>query len=115
MEPVPKKRSVISYANLPENILEIWKEKYPRGYADYMDDIKKIDKIDGSYLYAVKLETEDAVYLVKVEVKIDDYDEVEKDIFGEDGSDAEGGEEAGEYPDNADVASFDESDDMIDD
>ena len=44
---VTKKRLVIGYANMPTQLIEIWKEKYPRGYADYMEDIMKVDKADG--------------------------------------------------------------------
>lgn len=105
-----KKRAVVSYANLSPELLEIWKERYPRGYSDYMEDIKKIDKSDGTFFYAVTLEIPDAIYLVKVEVKIDDYDEVEKDIFGSTDDDDEGGETDGEFPDTED-SNFAESED----
>lgn len=104
-----KKRAVVSYANLSSELLEIWKERYPRGYPDYMEDIKKIDKSDGTFFYAVTLEIPDAIYLVKVEVKIDDYDEVEKDIFGSSDDDDEGGETDGEFPETED-SNFAESD-----
>ncbi len=99
-----KKRAVISYANMSDELLDIWKERFPRGYADYMDEIMKIDKADGSFFYAVPFEVPDAIYLVKVDVRIEEYDEVEKDIFGsgEDDSDDET-PAADEFPETDDA------------
>ena len=101
MEP-NKRRSVVSYANLSPELLGIIKEQYPRGYADYMDEIMKISKPDGTFFHAIKIETSDAIYLVKVDVKIDDYAEVEKDIFG-DNSVSGGGDDDDGFPDNDDA------------
>ena len=86
--------------NLSPEMLSILKEKYPRGYADYMDEIMKVSKPDGTFFHAIKLESPDAIYLVKVDVKIDDYSEVEKDMFG-DGV-ASGGGDDDEFPDGGD-------------
>lgn len=97
-----KKRAIISYANLSPQLLDLWREKYPKGYADYMDEITKIDKVDGTSFYAVKFETPDAIYLVKIDVKIDDYNDAEKDIFGDEDDNEESGEEGGTYPESAD-------------
>jgi len=94
-----KRRAVVSYANLSPELLNVIKEMYPRGYADYMDEIMKISKPDGSFFHAIKIETTDAIYLVKVDVKIDDYAEVEKDIFGDTASSA--GDDDG-FPDSDD-------------
>lgn len=96
-----KRRAVVSYANLSHELLSIIKEKYPRGYADYMDEIMKISKPDGTFFHAIKVETDDAIYLVKVDVKIDDYAEVEKDIFGDNTSSASADDDDG-FPDNDD-------------
>jgi len=96
-----KRRAVVSYANLSPELLTIIKEKYPRGYADYMDEIMKISKPDGTFFHAIKIETPDAIYLVKVDVKIDDYAEVEKDIFGDHTASAGGDDDDG-FPDNED-------------
>lgn len=97
-----KRRAVVSYANLSPELLTIIKEMYPRGYADYMDEIMKISKPDGTFFHAIKIEAADAIYLVKVDVKIDDYAEVEKDIFG-DGAASGGGDDDG-FPDGDDSA-----------
>lgn len=82
--PDQKKRAVISYENMQPELLAAFKEVYPRGYADYMGDILKVDKPDGTFFYAVPLEVPDAIYLVKITVKVDDYDEAENGIFNED-------------------------------
>lgn len=63
-----KKRVIISYQNLSEELVEIFKEKYPHGYSEY---ITKITKPNNDVIFVVPIETEDATYLVKVDVKID--------------------------------------------
>lgn len=98
-----KRRSVVSYANLSPELLGIIKEKYPRGYVDYMDEIMKISKPDGTFFHAIKVETEDAISLVKVDVKIDDYAEVEKTIFGDGATSASEDDDDG-FPDGDDTA-----------
>ena len=97
---IPKKRAVISYENMSDELMDAFKEKYPHGYADYMGDIFKVEKPDGSSFYAVSLEIPDALYLVKIKVKIDDYGDVEKDLFKDedDGEGEEGSEEGASFP-----------------
>lgn len=77
-----KRRLVVSFKNLSPELMAELKEKYPHGYIDYMDEIMKVTKPDGTYFHAITLDLPDTVYLVKVDVKVDDYDEVEKVIFG---------------------------------
>ena len=111
--PIPKsqkKRSVISYANMSPELLSAFKEKYPKGYADYMGDINKIDKPNGTFFYAVSLEVIDAIYLVKIEVKIDDYDDAENGLFGDNSGD-DGGEPSSLSDEDSTPASFDGDDD----
>lgn len=81
---IPKKRAVISYENMSQELLDAFKEKYPHGYADYLGDIIKVDKPDGTSFYAVSLEIPDAIYLVKIKVKIDEYEDVQDDLFKDD-------------------------------
>ncbi|MDO4368563.1 MAG: hypothetical protein Q4C26_07715 [Bacteroidales bacterium] len=82
-----KKRLVVSYANMSPELAAAFKEKYPRGYSDYMGDIFKVDKPNGTFFYAISLEIPEAIYLIKIDVKIDDYEDVEKDIFGDNSED----------------------------
>ncbi len=95
-----KKRAVVSYANMSPELAAAFKEKYPKGYADYMGDLFKVDKPDGSFFYAVSVEIPDAIYLVKIEVKIDDYEDVENGLFGGVDSDDDAGAEGGTFPDD---------------
>lgn len=95
-----KKRSIVSYANMSEELAAAFKEKYPHGYSDYCGDIVKIDKPNGTSFYAITVELPTAVYMVKIDVNIDDYDDVEK-VLDEDVTNSE---------DSGDV-SFPEDDD----
>lgn len=88
MEPqAPVKRAVISYENMSQELLDAFKEKYPHGYADYLSDIIKVDKPDGSCFYAVSLEVPGAIYLVKIKVRIDDKEDIENGLFKDDAED----------------------------
>ncbi len=78
-----KKRAVVSYANMSPELAAAFKEKYPKGYLDYMGDLFKVDKPDGSFFYAVSIEIPEAIYLVKINVKIDDYEDAENGLFGD--------------------------------
>ena len=99
----PKKRIIISYDNMSQDLKDAFDRKYPHGYADYMGDIMKVDKPDGSFFHAVRFKpftdedevVEDVLYLVKINVNTDDVEEVEKDLF-EDHSDDGGVDSDGE-------------------
>ena len=76
-----KKKMIISYNNLAPDAMEAFKLKYSLGYNDY---ITRITKPNGEFIHVVPLETEDAIYMVKVDVKIDNKvteEELEKEIF----------------------------------
>lgn len=97
-----KKRVVTSYSNLAPELQNAFKEKYPFGYTDYMI---RIDKPNGDFFYGVRLETEDASYLVKVNVKIDNKsdEELDKDIYGDDEPDEiHGADEIADSSDDSD-------------
>ncbi len=78
-----KKRLVISYQNLSEELLEALKKKYPSGYGDA---VMKINGPNDKVFYAVMLDMPEASYLVKVDVKIDSVGEEvdERSDFEED-------------------------------
>ena len=96
-----KKRAVCSYENMSDVLAAAFAEKYPKGYSDYFPDLVKYDKPDGTSFYAVTVEIPDAIYLVKIDVKIDDYDDVENGLFGDDAAvDGEEGGGDGTFPDN---------------
>lgn len=78
-----KKRVVTSYHNLPVELQEELRKKYPHGYTEAMI---RIDKGPGDFFYGVVLETEDISYLVKIDVKVDGNpdEEEDKDFYEED-------------------------------
>lgn len=78
-----KKRHVVSYEKMSPELAEAFAEKYPRGFNDYLPDLVKYTKPDGTPFYAVTIEIPDAIYLVKIQVKTDDIDDIEKWLEGE--------------------------------
>ena len=76
-----KKRLVVSYKSCTDEVLDAIRKKYPTGYNDF---VMKVTKPSGDFFYAITVDTEDASYLVKVDVKIDNLteEEFEKE-FGE--------------------------------
>lgn len=103
-----KKRFVVSYDNMSQDLKDAFDRKYPHGYADYMGDILKVDKPDGSFFHAVRFKpepeddepVEDVLYLVKINVNTDDAEKVEKDLFEDNGGDDDGDTEGGVLPGN---------------
>lgn len=86
------KRAIVSYDNMSQELADAFREKYPRGYSDYLINIKKIEKPNGDYFYAVPVEIPGVDYLVKIKVKEDHLEDIEDGLFkGEDGDDADGG------------------------
>lgn len=63
-----KKRSIISYQNLNEEVKNLFHETYSEGYS-YA--IQKITKPSGDIIFVVPFETEESIFMVKVDVKID--------------------------------------------
>ncbi|MDR1725616.1 MAG: hypothetical protein LBR28_04425 [Bacteroidales bacterium] len=80
-----KKRLIISYHNLSEELQAAFNELYSEGYTD---KIQKITKPNGSNIFVVPFETEDVSYMVKIDVKIDEHlsdEDFEKDLFNVEG------------------------------
>ena len=65
-----RKRHVVRYENMSDEVAEAFAEKYPRGFNDYLDDLVKYPNPDG-------------IYLVKIEVDVDDADDIERWLEGE--------------------------------
>lgn len=84
-----KKRHVVSYENMSEEVAAAFAEKYPKGFNDYLADLTKYPKPDGTSFYAVTIEIPDAIYLVKIKVEIDDLDDVERWLEGEEEAETE--------------------------
>ena len=79
-----KNKLVVSYKNCTEEVIEAIKKKYPTWYNDF---VIKVQKPNNDFFYAITIDTDDASYLVKVDVKIDNLteEEFEKE-FGADNS-----------------------------
>ena len=90
MATTPKRRAVCSYENMSEELAAAFAEKYPKGYSDYFPDLVKYDKPDGTNFYAVTVEIHDAIYLVKIKIKTDDVEDLERWLDGDDGDDGDG-------------------------
>ena len=89
MAPDQKRRHVVSYENMSEELAAIFNEKYPKGFSDYLPDLVKYTKPDGTPFNAVTIETPDSIYLVKINVKIDDLEDIEKWLDGEEEAETE--------------------------
>ncbi|MBQ5692924.1 MAG: hypothetical protein IIW50_02285 [Alistipes sp.] len=76
MAPNNKKRSIVSFNNLPVELQEAVKIAYPEGFYDSMI---RVEKPNGDFFYAVTFETEEISYLVKIDVKIDELTDEEDD------------------------------------
>lgn len=118
MAPSTKKRAVISYENMPKELAEAFAEKYPRGMQDYLPDLMKYDKPDGSCFYAVTIEIPEAIYLVKIKVKIDNIEDIDRWLDGEDDGDdgvGESGSDNGDTLPDDNIAQYSSGDDSGDD
>lgn len=113
MDSKQKKRAVVSYENMSEELAAAFAEKYPKGFNDYFPDLVKYDKPDGTSFYAVTLEIPDAIYLVKIKVQTDDAEDIERWLDGDDDDEETGVGGAGEgedLPDN-DISQYSTGDD----
>lgn len=63
-----KKNLIVSYKNLSDELKQRFKEAYPEGYSDYL---QRFEKPNGDTIFVVPMETEDTVYMIKFDVKID--------------------------------------------
>lgn len=96
-----KKRHVVSYENMSEELAAAFAEKYPKGSSDCFQDLVKYPKPDGTSFYAVTVEIPDAIYLVKIKVKTDDPDDLENWLDGVDDSvEVNTGDDSGTLPDD---------------
>ena len=112
MSTTTKKRGVVSFENMSEELAAAFAEKYPKGYSDYFHDLVKYDKPDGTSFYAVMIDIPDAIYFVKIKVKTDDAEDIERWLDGEDGDDSDGDE--GESLPDDNISQYSTEDDGAD-
>ena len=84
-----RRRHIVSYENMSPELAAAFAEKYPKGFSDYLPDLNKYTKPDGTPFYAVMIEIPDAIYLVKIKVQIDNPDDIERWLEGEEEAEAE--------------------------
>ena len=84
-----KKRHIVSYENMSPELAAAFAEKYPKGFNDYLPDLTRYTKPDGTPFYAVMVEIPDAIYLVKIKVQIDNPDDIERWLEGEEEAEVE--------------------------
>ena len=77
---------------MSDEVAAAFAEKYPKGYSDYFPDLVSYPKPDGTSFYAVTVEIPDAIYLVKIHVKTDDAEDLERWLDGEDVEDNDNNE-----------------------
>ena len=90
MSTITKRRAVVSYENMSDELAAAFAEKYPKGYVDYFPDLVKYPKPDGTSFYAVTVEIPDAIYLVKIHVKTDDVEDLERWLDNDETDENEG-------------------------
>lgn len=104
----PKKRLIKSLDTLSEDLKELIKRQYPNGYES---NITRIVSPKKEQLFVFPLETEDAIYLVKIPVtknsdggydmekenKEDFGDERGEDLAGDEGAEDEAESESDDY------------------
>lgn len=95
-----KKRRVVSYEKLDDALRAAFDEKYPKGLVDYLPDANRYDKPDGTFFYAVSIETEDTIALVKVNVNIDAAEDIESWLNSDGDDSGSSGDESDNLPDD---------------
>lgn len=73
-----KKRHVVSYEKMSAEVLAAFNAKYPGGLNDCLDDIQKYPRPDGTSFYAITLELPEDIYLVKVQIEVDNVEDIER-------------------------------------
>lgn len=84
-----KKKLIVSYNNLSDDLKALFKETYPDGYQEYL---QKAYKPNGEPLFVVPLETDSTSYMIKFDVKVDTLkaEDIEKEMFD---TDSKGGDD----------------------
>jgi hypothetical protein len=73
-----RKKLIINYANLTPELMEAIRKKYPLGWVNHTI---KVPLPNGTFFFAITLDTEEISYLIKVPVKIDTKTDKDEDFF----------------------------------
>ena len=111
-----RKRSVVSFEKMDQKpeLKAAFEARYPNGFSDYLNDLMQYPKPDGTSFYAVTVELPDAIYLVKINVKTDDLEDVEHWLEGEEeaeneavaGGSVDSSDSSGETLPDANIAQY---------
>jgi len=101
-----KKRVIKSIENVSEEVMEAIKKKYPDGWNNH---VQRINKGNGEFFHAITVDTIDTSYMIKVNVKVDSLEDLEKFANQEDFGSDEGGES--DVAESVDIAESEESSD----
>jgi DNA-directed RNA polymerase subunit delta len=82
-----KKRVIVDYKNITEDLLKLLTDTYPYGYEDF---VVRFKNAKGENVQSIPLETDDTKYLVKVGIELDKV--VEAFLDDDDDGDDDGGE-----------------------
>ena len=74
---------------MSKEVAAAFAEKYPGGFNDYLQDLVKYTKPDGTPFYAVTIDIPEGIYLVKIKVKTDDAEDIERWLEGEEAAENE--------------------------
>lgn len=72
-----KKRHIISIEKMQDDLRKAFNEKYPDGLESCEEDIKEYHKPTGDSFYAITIELPEDIYLVKIPVERDSFEDVE--------------------------------------
>jgi hypothetical protein len=86
-----KKKIIVSYQNLSAELKEAILKKYPLGWVNHMIKVKGVGD---SIFHAITLDTNDASYLIKVPVKIDQKSDKDDEDFFAESTDAKDSEDS---------------------
>lgn len=85
-KPTNKKKVIVNFKKLNDEILTLLVTKFPDGYGD--EDVIVFKNAKGETIEAVEVETEDTIYLVKIsqrlEIVMEEFEEDEDYSFDED-------------------------------
>ena len=84
-----RKRHIVSYENMSPELAAAFAAKYPKGFNDYLPDLTRYTKPDGTPFYAVLIELPEDIYLVKIKVQNDNPDDIERWLEGEEEAETE--------------------------
>ncbi|HUH75362.1 MAG TPA: hypothetical protein VLZ75_13285 [Chitinophagales bacterium] len=105
-----KKKVIVDYKNVPDEVLQMLADKYPHGYNK---GVIKFQNAKGETVSAVPIETEEVSFLVKVStqlqslvdnIDVDEFDDLGLDIVGAGGGKANFADD--EFDDDEEDAGF---------